>query len=426
MKVTRANEYWGVPEETPRRTAAPLSQAEIDDLLRGPRIHGGLLLWAEEGKPKSAGEVDDPSKTPSTMESAIPHLQRLEHDLGNEGGSSASDGTPENWPIIMPGDKLMNAAEDVADTAADVAMKKVPTKESAKKAGRRWRFAAAPDPYSLQLTSEMTDSNHDTEVHADPTGQTWLVKHPRDGEHWPAALDLATAHIQQRSGLPTPEIHSVDMGGVPTPVHKMIPGAQKAFPGKRFDHASASPEDVMTLQKHNVLDWLTSNHDAHPGQFIRDPQGQLIGIDKGQAYRYFGKDQLHPDYHPNAGYGEKEPIYNTMWRNFSRGQGHMHDPRTGELAQFIQRVQSMPDEEFQQTLRPYAEAAAAVGKLGGGGGGQGPMQLPIRPNDPDSFLEHATARKNNLHNDFANYYEQALAQRQNALNRLSRRAQYAR
>lgn len=335
----------------------------------------------------------------------IPDLKRLEHSLGNEGGSSANDGSPERWPIILPGDKLLNAGENVLDTGKDMLLSTLP----GKKAGRR--FVAAPDPYDLRLTSEMTDSNHDTEVHADSSGQRWLVKHPRDAEHWPAPLDIATAHIQQRAGLPTPEIHSVDMNGVPTPVHKMIPGVQKAFPGKHFDHASMSPEDIMTLQKHNVLDWMLSNHDAHPGQFIRDPQGQLIGIDKGQAFRYFGKDRLDPDYHPNATYFEKEPIYNTMWRNFSRGQGHMNDPRTGELGQFVQRLQSMPDEEFQQILRPYAETVAQYGKLGGGGGGKGPMLLPgLRPNDPDSFLEHATARKNNLMNDFGDYYDRMAGQ----------------
>lgn len=413
MKVTRANEYWGVPEDFTRQAAAPLSAREMDELLGGPRIHAGLLRWAD----KPGGEVEDPSVSDDMRQRirpVVPDLQRLEHDLGNDGGASPNDGTPERWPIIMPGDKLLNAGGDVADMGLHALESRGGGEKSEKKAARRIRrFAAAPDPYDLQPTSEMTDSNHDTEVHADSAGQRWLVKHPRDAEHWPAALDLATANIQQRSGLTTPEIHSVDMDGVPTPVHKMIPGAQKAFPGKRFDHASMSPEDIMTLQKHNVLDWMMSNHDGHPGQFIRDPQGQLVGIDKGQGFRYFGKDRLDPDYHPNANYFETEPIYNTMWRNFSQGRGHMNDPRTGELGQFVQNLQSMPDEEYKQTLRPYAETVAQYGKLGGGGGGEGPMLLPgLRPNDPESFLEHATARKNNLMNDFGDYYDRMAGQQQ--------------
>jgi hypothetical protein len=285
--------------------------------------------------------------------------------------------------------------------------------EKFRKARRRYA-EVPPSPDDLFPTGEQTDSTHDAVVHADKSNrQQWLVKHPRFQEHWPAALDVGTAAIQQRSGLVTPEIHSIEMRGVPTPVHKMVPGATKAFPGKYFNHDQLSSQDIMTLQKHNVLDWMLSNHDAHPGQFIRDPQsGELVGIDKGQAFRYFGKDKLSPNYHPNKSYGETEPIYNTMWRNFGNGQGHMHDPRSGELGLYINNLQSMPDEEFQSHLRPYAESAAGYGKLATG---------TATPNDPDAFLAAATARKNNLSNDFANYYTQALAKRQGAGSKVGRR-----
>lgn len=418
MKVTRANEYWGIPDDdAPRRTAAPMTRAEVDDLLRGPRIHGGLLRWAED-KP---GEVDDPSMSPGVIDRVMPDIKRLEHSLGNEGGSSPSDGSPERWPIILPGDKLMNAAGDVADSAFDAVKdkasdKKEPAEKEAKKTGRRrvalkdlWLRVAAMAPGDLYGTGKYLGT-HDAEVHEDAQGQHWLVKPPRWDEHWPAHLDQATANLQQRAGLTTPEIQTVDWHGVPTPVHKMFP-ADDAFPGKRFDHSQLHPDDIMELQKHNVLDWLTSNHDAHPGQFIRHRDtGELVGIDKGQAFRYFGQDKLDPNFHPNANYGEVEPIYNTMWRNFANGKGHMNDPRQGELGNFIQGVQSIPDHEFQEMFRPYAQEAAAVGKLGTGGG-LGPVP-GLAPNDPEAFLSAITDRKNNLHNDFGNYYDQALAQRQ--------------
>jgi len=409
MKVTRANEYWGIPEDTPQRTAAtPLSRDQIEDLLRGPRVYAGMLHFAED--------AEDPSltdKTRSLIPKVVPHIQRLEHDLGNEGGSSPNDGTPERWPVILPGDKLMSAGGSLADTGLDVLESKTPKRDSEKKVGRRYRYAAAPDPNDLTPTGEYNASTHGAKTTADSTGQRWLVKPPRDNEHWPAALDVATAQLQQRAGLATPEIHSVNMRGVPTPVHKMIPGAEDAFPGKRFDHASASPEDIMELQKHNIFDWMISNHDAHPGQFIRDPQGQLMGIDKGQAYRYFGADKLDPNFHPNGpepfGYYEEPPIYSNMWKNFASGKGHMNNPTEGELGQFLQNLQSIPDDEFKEILRPYASLTAQVGKLGTGGGLGQPGH--IRANDPDSFLEHATRRKNNLGSDFANLYQQALGRR---------------
>jgi hypothetical protein len=434
MKVTRADEYWGVPERgDSSRTSAPLSRAEIADLVKGPRIPSGSLYHAAvPGKntpglrqptpqPKGAAEVDDPSLTPGAGDilRGLPNAT----DIGNtlyQGGPSGTDGTPERWPGRLPGDKVLDAADEVGDGFAKSIDKKLPKPDPKKeKTARRRRYAAAPDPNDLYGTGK-TLGTHDAEVHNDSQGQGWLVKHPRFDESWPAPLDTGTAALQQRSGLATPEIHEVNMNGVPTPVHKMIPGAKDAFPGKRFDHSQLSPQDVMTLQKHNVFDWLISNHDAHPGQFMRDPQsGELVGIDKGQAFRYFGQDKLSPNFHPNKSYHETEPIYNTMWRNFGNGQGHMHDPRSGELGLYINNLQSMPDEEFQSYLRPYAEQAAQYGKLGTGGGLGQPGH--ITPNDPDSFLAAATARKNNLSNDFANYYTQALAKRQGAGSKVGRR-----
>jgi hypothetical protein len=421
MKVTRANEYWGVPEVgDSHRTATPMSAAEVADLIRGPRIPTGSLHWAAApGKVKTPGEVDDPSIVPGAgdIRSALPSATELGNTL-YQGGPSGTDGTPERWPGRLPGDKVLDAADEIGDGFAKKVDKKIDDLKPEKKKEARRRYAEAPDPNDL-YPSGKTLGTHEAEVHNDSQGQNWLVKHPRFEEHWPAPLDTGTAALQQRSGLTTPEIHSVDINGVPTPVHKMFPSAKDAFPGKRFNHDQLSPQDIMTLQKHNVFDWLISNHDAHPGQFMRDSQsGELVGIDKGQAFRYFGQDKLSPNFHPNKNYGETEPIYNTMWRNFGNGQGHMHDPRSGELGLYINNLQSMPDEEFQSYLRPYAEAASQYGKLGTGGGLGQPGH--ITPNDPDSFLAAATARKNNLGNDFANYYTQALAKRQGAGSKVGR------
>lgn len=419
MKVTRAGDYWSAPREEPRRT--PVSNADLANLIKGPSIPTGSLRWADKG----AAEVDDPS-LPRPFQRATSEVEMLERNFGSDGGNSATDGTPERWPGVLPGEKILNATGDIGESAID-RLKKIPTPKPkpdpkttpAPKTARRRRYAMpAPNPQDLQPTYEDTGSTHGAGMFQDGGGQKWLVKHPPGGEGWPAPLDTGTAALQQRSGLTTPEIYQIDMDGVPTSVHKMMPGAKNAFPGKRFDHASLSDQDIMTLQKHNVLDWLTSNHDAHPGQFIRTPEGELVGIDKGQSYRYFGSDKLSPKFHPNADYGETEPMYNTMWRNFSQGKGHMNDPRSGELGDYINGLQSMPDEEFHSYLRPYAEQAALVGKLGTGGGLGQPGH--IQANDVESFLAAASERKNNLGRDFGSLYEKALSRQQGAGARVGR------
>jgi hypothetical protein len=76
---------------------------------------------------------------------------------------------------------------------------------------------------------------------------------------------------------------------------------------------------MMTVQKHHALDWLIGNHDAHERQFIRSPEHGLVGIDKGQAFKYFNHDRLDWNYHPNTKYQEHEPVANTVYRNFAKG-----------------------------------------------------------------------------------------------------------
>lgn len=261
-------------------------------------------------------------------------------------------------------------------------------------------------PTALMPTGEYLGT-HGAQVHTDAAGSRWLVKPQEDFMNH---LDVGTAALSQAAGLTTPETHLVDTPDGMASAQRML-DSRPAFSG-RFDPSRLTPADRLSLQKQHALDWMLSNHDAHPGQFLRTTDGQLVGIDKGQAYRYFGRDKLDSGFHPNEYYGEREPVYNTMWRDYARGGGEMADPRTGELGQFINRLQSLPDEQVRSTLRPYAQAAAATGKLMGTGGGQpGLTPQTLRPNDPEAFLDAVISRKNSLANDFGALYDRTTAAR---------------
>lgn len=271
-----------------------------------------------------------------------------------------------------------------------------------------WLRTANTGPGPLYPTGEYLGS-HDAQVHTDDGGDRWLVK---PGMPFSPHLDYGTAQIQNAAGLPTPEMHIVDVDGASASAQRMY-DSYDAFSG-RFDPARLNPADRSVLQKHHALDWMLSNHDSHPGQFIRDnATGELIGIDKGQSYRFFGRDSLDWDFHPNDYYGEREPVYNTMWRNFAQGGPELDDPRSGELGDYISRLQGLPDDQVRDWLRPYAESAADSGMLMGTAGGQ-PGLSPHNPypaNDPDAFLDAVIERKNRLPEDFGALYDRALSMR---------------
>jgi len=253
------------------------------------------------------------------------------------------------------------------------------------------RIAAGPGP--LTPTGEVMDGVSKPRVYQDPEGARWLGKRaPNPGLGFLPMIDKATSALQSRAGLPAAETHLMDFDGSPGSAQRMF-DADPAFPDHRVDISTMAPKDVLELQKHMAFDWAISNHDAHSGNFLRDKAtGGLLGIDKGQAYKYFGNDALthdfgrdvNPPLHPNT------PVYSTLWKQFGAGQGQLHDPRTGDLGSFIQGLQSIPDDEWAEHLRPYAEQS--------------------KP-DPQGFLDAAVARKNNLSTDFGSLYDQALSRR---------------
>ena len=288
----------------------------------------------------------------------------------------------------------------------------------------RWAMSL-PNPEDLHGTHE-TKGSHGSRVYQDAEGNSWLAKIPYESHPFWLPLDVATAKLQERTGLPTPETYATTIGGKPGSIQKMYPDSSEAF--HRPPHISElSSSELMDLQKHHVLDWLIANHDSHTGNFLRSPEypDRLLGIDKGNAMKFFGMDRLDPDFHPN--YYAREPVYNQLWRDFSAGQGELNDPRQGELADFIGNVQGIPDDDIKDMFREYAQQTADAGYLANPkpdpGRGLGPST--VTPNDPETFLGALVERKNNLAADFGDYYDRAGATRPAPPERISRRVSVA-
>jgi hypothetical protein len=286
--------------------------------------------------------------------------------------------------------------------------------------------AAGPDPDTLQSLHK-TVGTHDSQLMVDPQGK-WLIKKPNKGNEFAVPLDVATAQLQAHSGLDSPETYAVPMHDKRTNERymasavKWIPGSSQAF--KKLPHLhEVSPQDKLELQKHHALDWLLANYDANVGNFMRNPQGKLVGIDKGQAFKYFGQDRLDHNFRPI--YYGPEPIHNKLWREFAHGKpGEMLDPRQGELGDYVKNLQGMPDWKLRSMFSPFAHAAANAGMLAtgsyssGGFGPQDPLdphrglsEPTIAPNDPGKFLDALVARKNNLSQDLGDFYDKAAAER---------------
>ncbi|MEU4568672.1 ADP-ribosyltransferase [Micromonospora sp. NPDC023956] len=305
--------------------------------------------------------------------------------------------------------------EHDADRAARAAAKAAEEAERIAQAEAEGMTHPKPKPENLTYVKPAGGS-HGAAIYEDTTtGQKWIFKSQVDVG---VAIDTATAKLAKLLGKPAADTYAFTLpdrsgyGQVSGTLQAMLPGGD-AFPGpdwERVDPEKLSADDLLALQKEHVLDWLFANHDAHKANFVRDADGQLAGIDKGQALKFFGRDRLDWEFFPN----EHEPIYNTIYRAFYEGKNvALQDPAEGELAVFIQSVMAFDDNELKALFRPYAEAAAARGWLLTGShwkpAALEPLTLP--GNDVDAFLDALVQRKNSLADDFANLYKRANAER---------------
>lgn len=344
------------------------------------------------------------------LKKAAKALAAAKHAAKKKGDTAKYNALVKMTPAEYAQSKGGNVSKDTTTATA-----KVTTPETAPTAGVG-TVSTATKP--KVVVGELTDSpnvlastgqvlgTHGATVYTDSQSQKWLVKGPKNpNDQFLVTLDAASAELQAKSGLTTPAMYIMTVGGKRQSVQYMFPGSKSAFPSG-VDLSTISEPDLLTIQKHHALDWLMGNHDSHAGQFIRAGSGEIVGIDKGQAFKYFSGDKLDWNYHPNIKHGTPEPIYNTLFRQYAEGQpGKLLNPSGGELADYIQGLQAIPDKEIRNLFRPYAEGAVKQGKLLVEANGSTPT------NNVDAFLDAVVARKNSLATDLSAYYVKAVEMR---------------
>lgn len=209
------------------------------------------------------------------------------------------------------------------------------------------------------------------EMHAytDAGGNQWLFKPAQsksgNPETFRAYVQEAGYKVQHiidpDSAVP---VGTGELGGKFGAFQKRITNVDTGIDFKAWQSAGGPlPEGAAAqFQREHVTDWLLGNFDSHGGNFIMDDAGRLIGIDKEQAFKYITKDgaqKMSYSFHPNAGYGEKEPIYNTIYRRFAKGE---IDLDLQDTLAYIKRVEAIPDAEYREIFRSYAEALHGKGK----------------------------------------------------------------
>lgn len=163
-----------------------------------------------------------------------------------------------------------------------------------------------PEVLDLTLSSKKLGGMHSKQVWVDQQGNEWMSKGFKNDENPGVRIDAENIanHIGRLIGGRNPETRTMMLAGQYQYVQHLKP-AQGDFSGK--SPQSMGVETLSQAMEEHVTDWLTSNHDSHPMNILLAPNGiDVIGIDKGQAWRFFGEDKLQVGYLPPS---NPEPVW---------------------------------------------------------------------------------------------------------------------
>lgn len=246
---------------------------------------------------------------------------------------------------------------------------------------------------------------HPKTLHTGPDGKTWMAKRegtPRGGAVTHA--EAAASQLLRRAGLPAVPVYATKIAGKPASVQPLLTGATE-MPSSPSTWSQADVDAVVRL---HVASWAMGNHDAHHGNVLRTPDGGLVPVDQGQAFKNFGRDQLGLHYRPST-----TAIYHQAYDAHVAGnlpKGVRINPAAAHPV--IKQLESIPDAEWRAMLHTTAHTGAAQPKMkwvppmraraakkhGIAEGAVTTSQIA------ETFLDHAVERKNGLRSDFVKFF----------------------
>ena len=259
-----------------------------------------------------------------------------------------------------------------------------------------------PPGMTYNKTLNIGNTGH-MESWIDANGQEWYFKpaEAKFGAHTPEPF---RAYVQEAGykvqGIVDPdtavEVGTGNLNGKFGAFQKKISIDPNGIDLEAWQYGPATDlgADVTAqIQREHVTDWLLGNFDAHGENFVTDASGRIIGIDKEQSFRYIkdaASGKMSYTYHPNGYIGETEPLYNTMYRRFAHGE---IDLDLQDTLTYIKRVESIPDAEYREIFRDYAESLHGKGKAA------------------EDLLDAIVDRKSNLRETYRTFYSELLTER---------------
>lgn len=225
--------------------------------------------------------------------------------------------------------------------------------------------AAAPDPFPEDLNkleeipAGIFAGSHGNKLFKDPeTGKRYLFKKDK------LNISLAEEAASRIGALLVPgQVHSAKVVKLGSQTGAIIAINDDYEPiGKESSSHEVSPALLKKFQEHfdsivqqHVLDWAISQHDSH-GANVGIADGQVYGIDKGQAWKFLGSDALPKkgaEFSKAANPNPSVQVYSQFWKAFHDGKLTGDPVKAASVV--LSRIKAVSDDQFKAILTPYAE-----------------------------------------------------------------------
>ncbi|MFD8887501.1 hypothetical protein ACFV0H_34185 [Streptomyces erythrochromogenes] len=335
-------------------------------------------------------------------------VQALASKLPAKGtGSAPKPAAPAAKPVKAPKPGSFNA--NIQALMAEVQHAKatsqdLPTRVDAKEVAG-WTFGPGTTASNLGGTYAKT-------VHAAPDGSQWMFK--ADHNHGGALghTEAAASHVLSLGGVPAvPVYHHKQANGTAGSIQPLLKDA-KPFTSSPSQWTQSQVDAIV---RSHVGSWFVGEHDGHQNNWLTTPSGGLVQIDRGQAYKHFGLDKLSVDYAPSGG-GGFTPVHQKLYQaalGGSLASGVKINPAAAHPV--IKKFESMPDAQLRSVLHSTAHEGAKAGvawvpqmRSRAAKALKIPQSQVTHDQIATAFLDHAVERKNNLRQNFSDFFVKQL------------------
>jgi len=198
---------------------------------------------------------------------------------------------------------------------------------------------------------------HEKHLLKDQNGVTWLAKPDKHLLGVRAYVEAFASQVFKLCGIYTPPTFVIQHNDYLTSVQPLLDNVKPLSP----DPQEWTKEQCKTVVQSQIVRWVLSDHDGNVTNYlVLSGKDCVFPVDMGQAYRYFGKDELSLTYHPNSAFATPEPLSNIFWREVKHGELSFE---WDWILETVSKIEEIDNQFYAEQVANFANIAVQSDKI---------------------------------------------------------------